>query len=203
MDLQFENGLQAAEEGEKKKITQENEALKAQIWKMKIAARNPKRSRADEKLISSLKKKALEYQDDLEKSEASLAKVRAQLAENAKGRAQFVRQMKRKYEGAITSLKRKMTTLENEAAKQARDFKANREHCYDLMARMEEEMQQHMGGYCDILKNRLLKEIVLRLIKGDIDIQKGRSEKKEKHIERYRGGDQKIEEEGETHCEEF
>ena len=142
MDLQFENGLQAAtDEGEKKKLTQENEALKAQIRKMKIAARNPERSRADEKLISSLRKKALECQDDLEKSKASLAKVRTQLAKNAEGRAQFVHQMKRKYEGTITNLKRKLTTLENEVAKQAKDFKADRGHCYVLMAQMEEEMQ--------------------------------------------------------------
>ncbi|XP_070028993.1 uncharacterized protein [Nicotiana sylvestris] len=142
MDLHFENGLQAAaDEGEKKKLTQENEALKAQIQKMKIAARNPERSRADERLISSLKKKALKCQDDLEKSEAGLEKAWAQLAENTKGRTQFAQQMKRKYEGTITSLRRKVTTLENEAAKQAKDFKVDREHYYDLMARMEEGIQ--------------------------------------------------------------
>ena len=82
--------------GKRKKLTQENKALKAQIHKMRIAARNPERSRADERLISGLRKKVLECQDDLEKSEASLAKVRAQLAENAEGRAEFVRQMKKK-----------------------------------------------------------------------------------------------------------
>ncbi|XP_070025351.1 uncharacterized protein [Nicotiana sylvestris] len=143
MYLQFENGLQAAaDEGEKKKLSQENEALKAKIRKMKIAARNPERSRADERLISSLKKKALECQDDLEKSEASLAKARAQLVEKAKGRTQFVQQLKRKYEGTITSLRKKVTTLDNEAAKQAKDFRADKEHYYDLMAHMEEEIQQ-------------------------------------------------------------
>ncbi|XP_070004720.1 uncharacterized protein [Nicotiana sylvestris] len=143
MDLQFENGLQAtADEGEKKKLTHENEALKAQIQKMRTAARNSERSRADERLISSLKKKALECQDDLEKSEANLAKVRAQWAKEAEEREKFMQQMKRKYEGTITSMKRKMTTLENEVAKQAKDFKADREHCYDLMAQMEEEIQQ-------------------------------------------------------------
>ncbi|XP_070005400.1 uncharacterized protein [Nicotiana sylvestris] len=143
MDLQFKNSLQAAaDECEKKKLTQKNEALKALIQKMRIAARNSERSRADERLISSLKKKALECQDDLEKSEANLAKVGAQWAKKAEERAKFVQQMKRKYEGTITSLKRKMTTLENEVAKKAKDFKADREHCYDLMAQMEEEMQQ-------------------------------------------------------------
>ncbi|XP_070007730.1 uncharacterized protein [Nicotiana sylvestris] len=142
MDLQFKNGLHAAtDECKKKKLTQENEALKAQIQKMRTADRNPERSRVDERIISSLKKKTLECQDDLEKSEANLAKVRAQWAKEAGELAKFVQQMKRKYEGTI-SLKRKMTTLENEAAKQAKDFKADREHCYNLVAQMEEEMQQ-------------------------------------------------------------
>jgi len=142
-DLKFGHSIQAAaDEGEKKKLTQENEALKAQIHKMRIVARNLERSRADEMLISGMRKKVLECQDDLEKSEASLAKVRAQLAENAEGRAEFVRQMKRKYEGTIANLKRKLITLENEADKQARNFKADREHCYALMAQMDEDMQQ-------------------------------------------------------------
>ncbi|XP_070028653.1 uncharacterized protein [Nicotiana sylvestris] len=142
MELQFENGVQAAtDEGEKKKLTQENEALKAQIRKMKIVARNPERSRADERLISGLKKKVLECQEDLEKSEASLAKIRAQWTNKAEERARVVHQMKRNYEGTITSLRRKVTTLENETSKQAKDFKADREYCYDLMAQMEEGMQ--------------------------------------------------------------
>ncbi|XP_070002442.1 uncharacterized protein [Nicotiana sylvestris] len=143
MELQFENDVQAAaDEGEKKKLTQENEALKAQIWKMKIAARNPKRSRANERLISGLKKKALECQEDLEKSEASLAKIREQWTKKVEERTRYVKQMKRNYEGTTTILRRKVTTLEIEAAKQDKDFKADREYCYDLMAKMEEGMQQ-------------------------------------------------------------
>ncbi|XP_019241565.1 PREDICTED: uncharacterized protein LOC109221545 [Nicotiana attenuata] len=75
-DLKFASDVQAAaDEGEKKKLAQENEALKAQIQKMRIAARNPERSRVDDRLISGLRKKVLECQDDLEKSEASLARV--------------------------------------------------------------------------------------------------------------------------------
>jgi len=109
---------------------------------MKIVARNPERSRADERLISGLKKKVLECQEDLEKSEASLAKIWAQWTKKAEERARVVQQMKRNYEGTITSLRRKVTTLENEAAKQAKDFKAEREYCYDLMAQMEKGMQQ-------------------------------------------------------------
>ncbi|XP_070002617.1 uncharacterized protein [Nicotiana sylvestris] len=103
--------------GEKKKLTQDNEALKSQIQKMRIAAKNQERSRADERLISGLRKKVIECQDDLEKSEASLSRVREQLAKNAESRVEFVRQMKRKYEGTVIDLERKLTTLENEAAK--------------------------------------------------------------------------------------
>ncbi|XP_070002351.1 uncharacterized protein [Nicotiana sylvestris] len=142
MELQFEKGVQAAaDKGEKKKLAQENEALKAQIQKMKIAARNPESSRADKILISGLKKKALEYQEDLEKSEAGLAKIREKWTKKAEERAWFVQQMKRNYERTITILRRKIATLENEAVKQAKDFKADREHYYDLMAQMEEGMQ--------------------------------------------------------------
>ncbi|XP_070019976.1 uncharacterized protein [Nicotiana sylvestris] len=133
MELQFENGVQAAaNKGEKKKLAQENEVLKAQIQKMK---RNPERSRADKKLINSLKKKALEYQENLEESEAGLARIQAKWIKKAEERVRF-------YEGTITILRRKIATLKNETVKQAQDFKADREHCYDLMARIEEGMQQ-------------------------------------------------------------
>jgi len=55
-DLQFENGLQAAtDEGEKKKLAKEHEALQAQIREMKIATGNPARSAKDEKLINNLR----------------------------------------------------------------------------------------------------------------------------------------------------
>ncbi|XP_070015590.1 uncharacterized protein [Nicotiana sylvestris] len=148
MELQFENGVQAvADKGEKKKLAQENEALKAQIQKMKIAARNLERSRADKRLISRLKNKALECQEDLEKSEVGLAKIRAKWTKKAEERARFVQQMKKNYEGTITILRRKIATLGNEAVKQAKDFKDNREHCYDLMAQMEEGMQQLQNQY--------------------------------------------------------
>ncbi|XP_019241362.1 PREDICTED: uncharacterized protein LOC109221342 [Nicotiana attenuata] len=55
-DLQSENSLQAtADEGEKKKLAKENEALRAQIQKMKTAAENPARSTKDEKSIKNLR----------------------------------------------------------------------------------------------------------------------------------------------------
>ncbi|XP_070015651.1 uncharacterized protein [Nicotiana sylvestris] len=57
-ELQFESSLQvAADEGEKKRVSKENEALRAQIQKMKVAAENPARSDRDEKIIASLRQK--------------------------------------------------------------------------------------------------------------------------------------------------
>ncbi|XP_070029920.1 uncharacterized protein [Nicotiana sylvestris] len=133
MELHFENGVQASvNKGEEKKLAQENEVLKAQIQKMK---RNPERSRADKRLINGLNKKALEYQENLEKSEAGLARIQAKWIKKAEKQARF-------YEGTITILRRRISTLKNEAVKQAQDFKANRECCYDLVARIEEEMLQ-------------------------------------------------------------
>ncbi|XP_019260615.1 PREDICTED: uncharacterized protein LOC109238585 [Nicotiana attenuata] len=80
-DLQFEKSVQAATDGgDKKKLTQENEVLKAQIRQMKIAAKNQERSRYDERLINGLKKQVLECQEELEKSEGNIAKIRAQWA---------------------------------------------------------------------------------------------------------------------------
>jgi len=68
-DLKFDKSVQAiADEGEKKKLAQENKALRAQIQKMKIAAENQERSRKDERLISGLRRKIAECEDDLEKS---------------------------------------------------------------------------------------------------------------------------------------
>ncbi|XP_070029634.1 spindle pole body component 110-like [Nicotiana sylvestris] len=112
---------------------------------MKIAAENQERSRTDERLINGLRRKISKCEDDLEKSEGSLVRARAQLAKNAEGRTEFVRQLKRKYDGEVTNLKKKLTTLENEMSKQKKSFKIEREHCYDLMSQLEEDMQQLQG----------------------------------------------------------
>nr|XP_009785241.1 PREDICTED: tropomyosin-1-like [Nicotiana sylvestris] len=133
------------DEGEKKILVQENKALRAQIQKMRIASENQERSRKDERLISSLRRKIIECEDDLEKSKGNLAKARAQLVKNAEGRAEFVRQLKRKYNGTATNLTKRLNTLENEMAKQAKNIKAKREHCYALMSQLEEDMQQLQG----------------------------------------------------------
>ncbi|XP_070021898.1 uncharacterized protein [Nicotiana sylvestris] len=137
-DLKFENKVQvAADEGEKNKIARGSEDLKAQIREMKIAIRNPKRSRADEKLINGLKKKVLEYQEDLEKSKAGLARIQVKWIKKAEERARSMQQMKRDYERSIALLRETISTLEERIFRQARDSRADRKRYYDLMARME------------------------------------------------------------------
>lgn len=122
-DLRFENNLQAAtDEGDKKKLTPENEAPKAQIQQMKIDAKNQERILSIERLIKGLKKQVIECQEELEKSEVNMAKLRAQWKNKTKERAQFVQQMKRKYEGTIANMKRKMNTFEDTVARQDKEF---------------------------------------------------------------------------------
>ncbi|XP_019227420.1 PREDICTED: uncharacterized protein LOC109208724 [Nicotiana attenuata] len=142
-DLQFENGLQAAvDEGEKKKLAKENEALRAQIREIKIAAENPARSAKDEKLIKNLRQKVGEYGSDLNKAEGELARARTKLAKNAEERARLVKQLKEEYDNEVAGSKKRVIIVENKMIKQAKDFKAEREHCYAAMARLERDLQQ-------------------------------------------------------------
>ncbi|OIT36533.1 hypothetical protein A4A49_29652 [Nicotiana attenuata] len=141
-NVAFHNDIQVQEaEGERRRLAQENEALRAQIRRMKIAAENPARSRQDEKLINSLRRKMCDYGADLEKAEEELAKARAKLAKNAEELTRFAQQLREKYHREVTFLKKKLTTLENEMAQQTKSFKAEREHCCALICRLEESMQ--------------------------------------------------------------
>ncbi|XP_070020930.1 uncharacterized protein [Nicotiana sylvestris] len=123
-ELQFENILQAAtNEEEKKKLAKENEALRAQIQKMKIVAENPARNAKDEKLIDNMMQKVSDYSFYLNKSESELARARKQLAKNAYERARLVKQLKEKYENEVAGLKKRVISTENKMIKQAKDFK--------------------------------------------------------------------------------
>ncbi|XP_070022061.1 uncharacterized protein [Nicotiana sylvestris] len=142
-DLKFDCGLQAAaDKGEKKRLARENKALRAQIQKIKIAAENPVRSEKDEKLIHNLRRNVCDYGADLEKTEGELAKAQEKLTKNAEERASFIQQLKEKYDKVITGPKKKINTLESEMAKQAKNFKAEIEHCYAFMLQLEEDLQQ-------------------------------------------------------------
>lgn len=61
----------------KRRLAKENEAFRAQIQKMKIAAENPTWSVKDEKLIDNLRRKVGEYGFDLKKVDGELAKAKS------------------------------------------------------------------------------------------------------------------------------
>ncbi|XP_070017383.1 uncharacterized protein [Nicotiana sylvestris] len=101
-ELQFENSLQvAADKGEKKKLAKENEALRAQIQKLKVAVESPVRSDRDEKLIANLRQKVSDYSFDLNKAESELAKAQKQLAKNTDERVRLVKQLRERYDDEI------------------------------------------------------------------------------------------------------
>jgi len=91
-DLEFENSVQAAaEKGEKNKLAQENGALKAQTRQIRKDANNQQRSRSDERLINGLKNQITECQKGLERSEASVTRIRARWAKGTEARAKHMR----------------------------------------------------------------------------------------------------------------
>nr|XP_033515449.1 uncharacterized protein LOC117279927 [Nicotiana tomentosiformis] len=88
--IKFDSSLQAAEdEGEKKRLARENEALRAQIQRMKIAAETPVRSERDEKIITNLRRKVHDYGFDLTKAEEH---------------ARLAHQLKQKYDKEVAIL---------------------------------------------------------------------------------------------------
>ncbi|XP_070005374.1 uncharacterized protein [Nicotiana sylvestris] len=135
MELQFEKDLQAAaDEGEKKKLAKENEAFRAQIQKMKIAAKNPARSAKDEKLIDNLRRKVGKYNFDLNKAESELTRARKQLAKNSAERARLVKQLKEKYDNEVAGLKKRVIATENKMIKQSLMKILNKAHVPDKIS---------------------------------------------------------------------
>ncbi|XP_070021693.1 uncharacterized protein [Nicotiana sylvestris] len=123
-ELQFENSLQvAADEGEKKKLAKENEALRAQIQKLKVASKNPARSDRDEKLIANLRQKVSDYSFDLNKEESELAKAQKQLSKSADEWVRLVKQLRERYDDEVVGLKKRVIAIENKMIKQAKHFK--------------------------------------------------------------------------------
>ncbi|XP_070002061.1 uncharacterized protein [Nicotiana sylvestris] len=109
---------------------------------MKTATENPARSAKDEKLIKNLRQKVDEYGFDLNKAEGELAKARTKLAKNTEERARLVKQLKEKYDNEVAGLKKRVIAVENKMIKQAKDFKAKKEHCYTSMDQLERDLQQ-------------------------------------------------------------
>ncbi|XP_070005449.1 uncharacterized protein [Nicotiana sylvestris] len=154
--LKFENNVQVATDlGEKNRLAQENEALRAQIQQIRIAADNQQRSRSDERLIKGIKMEISECRSELENLENTIAGLEAHWAKRTEERNRYLQQLKRDHEQTIANLKRKVATLEDKAAKQARTFEAENRHCYDLLAQMEVEIQQWQNQH--LQDSRVLK----------------------------------------------
>lgn len=133
---------EAKDEGENKRLARENEALRAQIHRMKIAAETPVRSERDEKIITNLRRKVHDYGFDLTKAEKDLLNAQAKLAKSAEEHARLAHQLKQKYDKEVAILQKKLVALENEMVKQIKDFKTEREHCYTLIYQLQESLQQ-------------------------------------------------------------
>ncbi|XP_070003413.1 uncharacterized protein [Nicotiana sylvestris] len=149
-DPKYENSVQVdADIGKKNRLTQANKALKAQIQRVRMDADNQQRSRSDEGLITGLRNQVIESREGLARSESCIARIRARWAKGTTARAKHLRQMRRDYEASIEILRETNSTLKDRVFKQARDARTDRKHCYDLMARMEEQMERFQDQLTD------------------------------------------------------
>ncbi|XP_070039193.1 uncharacterized protein [Nicotiana tomentosiformis] len=112
------------------RLARENEALRAQIQRMKIAAETP------------VRRKVHDYGFNLSKAERDLLNDQAKLAKSAEEYARLAHQLKQKYDKEVAILQKKLVALENELVKQIKDFKTEREHCYALIYQLQESLQQ-------------------------------------------------------------
>ncbi|XP_070011223.1 golgin IMH1-like [Nicotiana sylvestris] len=146
--LKYEHNVQVATDlGEKNRLTQENEMLRAQIEQMRIDVDNQQRSRSDERLIKGLRMEIGECRSESENLENTIAGLEAHWAKRTEKRNQYLQQLKRDHEQTIANLKKKVVTLEDRAAEQARTFEAENRRCHKLLAQMEVEIQQWQNQY--------------------------------------------------------
>ncbi|XP_070009149.1 uncharacterized protein [Nicotiana sylvestris] len=141
--LKYEhNVLVATDLGEKNRLTQENDTLRAQIQQIRIAADNQQRSRSDDRLIKGLKMEIGECRSESENLKNTIAGLETHWAKRTEERNRYLQQLKRDHKQTIANLKRKVATLEDKVFEQARTFEAENRRCYDLLAQMEVEIQQ-------------------------------------------------------------
>ncbi|XP_070021858.1 uncharacterized protein [Nicotiana sylvestris] len=146
--LKFNNSMQvAADRGEKNRLAQENEELRAQIQKLRMAPNKQPRSRSDEQLIRGLKNEVREWRDGLEESENVMPELKVQWGTRADKHSRYLIQLKRNHEKTIANMKRKVATLEGKAVKQTEDFQIKSGHCYDSLAQMEIKVRQLKNQY--------------------------------------------------------
>ncbi|XP_070002425.1 uncharacterized protein [Nicotiana sylvestris] len=166
-DIKFKNKVQvAADKGKKNRLTRESENLKAQIRRMKMDANNQLRSRTDTRLIAELRSQVSKSREDLERSEACIARMRIRWAKVIAARREHLWQVKRDYEISVTTLREINSILNNRVLKQARDARTDRERFYETIARMEEQMERFQDQLIDNtrilgLKNQRIEQLCI------------------------------------------
>ncbi|XP_070003423.1 uncharacterized protein [Nicotiana sylvestris] len=163
--LIFENNVQvASEQGEKNKLAKENLALKARIRQVSKSNNDRQKRRSDERLIAELRNQVSKSREDLERSEACIARMRVRWAKGSMARRKHLQQVIRDSEISIGLLRETNSTLQERVLKQARDVRTDRKRCYDLMARMEKRMERFQDRLTDNaqilgLKNRRIEQL--------------------------------------------
>nr|XP_016450650.1 PREDICTED: uncharacterized protein LOC107775434 [Nicotiana tabacum] len=148
--LKYENSLQIdVDTGEKNRLTQENEALKAKVQRVRKEANNQPRSRSDQRLINGLNQQLKESQESLEKSEASRARMQVRWEKGTRERRKYLQQVKRGYEMSIEILTETNSTLQERVVRQGREAREERKQCYDMMAIMEAQMEKFQNRLVD------------------------------------------------------
>lgn len=69
----------------------------------------------------------------------------------------LARQAKQNYDEEVACLRKELVVLENEMGQQVKDFKTEREHCYELLNKLEGEvmnLQNQKDGTVQVLEAR-------------------------------------------------
>jgi len=141
--MRYEHNVQIATDlGERNRLIQENEMLRAQIKQIRLDADRQPRRRSDEQLIKGLKGEIREWRDGLEKSENIIAELRAQWDTRADKHRRYLNQLEGDHEKTVAKIKREMATLEIKAASQAKDFQIESRYWYDSIAQMKLEVRR-------------------------------------------------------------
>ncbi|XP_070021755.1 uncharacterized protein [Nicotiana sylvestris] len=164
-DREFENDVQvAADKGEKNKLAQQNKALRARIRQERKNVGDQQKNRSNERLIAELRSQINKSREDLERSEACIARMWVRWAKCTMARRKHLQQVIRDSEISIGLLRETNSTLQERIFKQARDAQTDRRRCYDVMARMEKQMERFQDRLADNaqalrLKNRQIEQL--------------------------------------------
>jgi len=137
----FENNVQVAQEqAEKDKLAQENQTLKARLRQASKNNIDRQKRCSDERLIASLRNQVIQSQEELDQSEACIARMRVKWAEGTMARRKRLQQVMRNCELSVKAAKETNSALQERIFKQTQDAQADRRRYYNAMTRMERQM---------------------------------------------------------------